>query len=184
MSSHEAVFGGQPIPDPYPGRRQLDELTGEELRATPAWWFPGRDASQLVGPDEATVMPLDAGAAAADGSVDFPDGKYLLHATFVLADGSQLDGHVTFVGGGVPGDDDSLAAREPTICTARGQVPLWFGVVSPADDQLRAHLAMIGKSRDAVFPLRWTTTLHPPGAALAGGLAGFAVLRDGVIRYV
>lgn len=180
MSSHEAVFGGQPIPDPYPGRRQLDELTGEELRATPAWWFPGRDASQLVGPDEATVMPLDAGAAAADGSVDFPDGKYLLHAVFVLADGSSLDGHVTFV----PGDDASLAAREPTICTPRGQVPLWYGVVSPAEDHLRAQLAMLGKPREAVFPLRWTATLHPPGVALTSEAAGFAVLRDGRVRFV
>jgi hypothetical protein len=180
MSSHEAVFGGQPIPDPYPGRRQLDELTGEELAATPAWWFPGRDASQLVGPDEATVMPLDAGAAAADGSVDSPDGKYLLHAAFVLADGTRADGHVTFV----PGDDGSLSAREPTLCTPRGQVPLWFGALSPTDEQLRAHLAAIGRPRDAVFPLRWTASLHPPGVALAGAVAGFAVLRGGAAAFV
>ena len=180
MSSFEAVFDGDALPDPYPGRRQLDELTGDELRATPAWWFPGRDASQLVGPDEATVMPLDAGAAAADGSVDFPDGKYLLHAAFVLADGSRFDGHVTFV----PGDDGSLAAREPTICADGGQVPLWFGALSPSVDQLRAQLAMIGKSREAVFPLQWTATLHPPGTALAGDVAGFAVLREGSVRFV
>ena len=180
MSSHEAVFGGDPLPDPYPGRRQLDELTGDELRATPAWWFPGRDASQLVGPDEATVMPLDAGAATADGSVDFPDGKYLLHAVFALADGSRLDGHVTFV----PGDDGSLAAREPTLCTPRGQVPLWFGALSPADEQLRTHLDAIGRPRASVFPLRWTATLHPPDVPLTGELAGFAVLRDGAVLLV
>ncbi len=180
MSSHEAVFGGDPIPDPYPGRRQLDELTGEDLRTQPAWWFPGRDGSQLVGPDEATVMPIDASAADADGAIDFPDGKYLLHAVFALADGTRLDGHVTFA----PGDGGSLAVREPTICTARGQVPLWFGVLSPTPDQLGAHLASIGKPREGVFPLRWTSTLHPPGAALTGELAGFAVWRDGAVRFV
>jgi hypothetical protein len=178
--SGEAYFGGESPPDPYPGRRQLDELTGEELRAQPAWWFPGRDQTQLVGPDEATVMPIDASAAAADGSTEFPDGKYLLHATFVLADGSRLDGHVTFV----PGDDGSLAAREPTICAARGQVPLWFGALSPTAGQLAAHLASLGKPRDAVFPLRWTATLHPPDVALTGELAGFAVWRDGGVRVV
>jgi len=176
----EAYFGGETPPDPYPGRRQLDELTDDELRATPAWWFPGRDTAQLVGPDEATVMPLDAGAAAADGSVDFPDGKYLLHAAFELADGSHFDGHVTFV----PGDDASLAAREPTICTPRGQMPLWYGALTPSDEQLRAQLALLGRPRAAVFPLRWTATLHPPGAALSGEVAGFAVLRDGRVDFV
>jgi hypothetical protein len=179
MPFEEAYFGGEKPPDPWPGRRQLDELTAEELRAQPAWWFPGRDASQLVGPDEATVMPIDASAAAADGSIEFPDGKYLLHATFTLADGSSLDGHVTFV----PGDTGSIAAREPTLCTDRGQVPLWFGALSPTEEQLRAHLALIGSGRHAVFPLRWRAALHPPGVELSGELLGFAVWRDGV-RFV
>jgi hypothetical protein len=180
MSSGEAYFGGERPPDPWPGRRQLDELTGDELRAQPAWWFPGRDRTQLVGPDEATVMPVDGSAADADGAIDFPDGKYLLHATFDLADGARLDGHVTFV----PGDDGSLAAREPTICAARGQVPLWFGALSPTDEQLRAHFAALVRPREAVFPLRWTATLHPPGETLEGALAGFAVWRDGAVRFV
>jgi hypothetical protein len=179
MSDQEAVFGGERPPDPWPGRRQLDELTGEELRATPAWWFPG-PGRHLTGPDAATVMPLDAAAADADGAVEFPDGKYLLHATFVLADGSTMDGHVTFA----PGDDGSLAAREPTLCAARTQVPLWFGALSPTASQLDAHVAALGRPRDAVFPLRWSSTLHPPGAALAGELAGFAVWRDGRVVFV
>jgi len=180
MPHHEAYFGGETPPDPYPGRRQLDELTADDLRATPAWWFPGEDVSQLVGPDAATVMPIDASVADADGAIEFPDGQYLLHAAFVLADGSTLDGHVTFV----PGDDGSLAAREPTLCTPRGQVPLWFGALSPSPEQLRAHLAAIGRPREAVFPLRWTATLHPPGVALTGELAGFATWRNGAVRVV
>ena len=178
MSFHEAVFGGQTPPDPWPGRRQLDELTGDELRAQPAWWFPGRDVSQLVGPDEATVMPIDASAADATGAIDFPDGKYLLHATFVLADGTSVDGHVTFV----PGDDGSVGAREPTICAGGVQVPLWFGALSPDASQIAAHLASLGRAREAVFPLRWRATLHPPGTELAGVLAVFAVWRAGAVR--
>ncbi len=180
MTGHEAYFGGETPPDPYPGRRQLDELTADDLRAAPAWWFPGREAARLDGPDEATVMPIDASAATEDGSIDFPDGKYLLHATFILAEGSRFDGHVTFA----PGDDGSLAAREPTLCTLRGQVPLWFGAWTPPDEQIRAHLASIGRPRDAVFPLRWTATLRPSGVVLAGEVAGFAVLRDGAVRVV
>lgn len=182
MSFDEAVFGGDPIPDPFPGRRQLDELTGDELRAEPAWWYPGA-GRHLTGPDAATVMPIDASAAADDGSIEFPDGKYLLHATFTLADGSTLDGHVTFVGG-VPSDDGSFAAREPTICTPAGQVPLWFGAVTATSEQLRAHLAAIGKAREAVFPLRWRATLHPSGVDVAGEVSGFVVWREGGERFV
>jgi hypothetical protein len=179
MSYDKAVFGGEKPPDPYPGRRQLDELTAAELCATPAWWFPGPDG-MLTGPDAATVMPIDASVAAEDGSVEFPDGKYLLHATFVLADLTRVEGHVTFV----PGDDGGVAAREPTICAPRGQAPLWFGALSPTQQQLQGHLDAIGKPRESVFPLRWATTLHPPDVALAGEMAGFAVWRDGAVRFV
>ena len=49
---------------------------------------------------------------------------------------------------------------------------------------MTAHLAAIGHPRNAVFPLRWTATLHPPGGALTDELAGFAVLRDGAARFV
>ena len=176
MSFDKAFFGGETPPDPYPGRRQLDELTGDELRAQPAWWYPGRDQSQLVGPDEATVMPIDAGAADADGAIDFPDGKYLLHAVFTLADGTQMDGHVTFV----PGDDGSIAVREPTLCTPRGQVALWVGALAASE----THLAPVGKPRAAVFPLKWRATLHPASGELTGELAGFGVWRDGRVRFV
>ncbi len=167
--SHEAYFGGEAPPDPYPGRRQLDELTADELRAAPAWWFPGREGARLDGPDEATVMPLDAGAAV-DGALEFPEGKYLLHATFVLADGTRLDGHVTFA----PGDDGSTAAREATLCTPRGQVPLWFGAWRPPPEHVAALLASIGRPRDAVFPVRWTATLRPSGVELVGEVRDFA----------
>lgn len=179
MSDREAVFGGERPPDPWAGRRQLDELTAEDLRATPAWWFPG-PGRHLTGPDAATVMPLDADAAAEDGSVEFPDGQYLLHAVFTLADGSRLDGHVTFA----PGDRGTIAEREPTLCAPRGQVALWFGALTPRPDEVAARLALLGRPRDAVFPLRWSATLHPPGADVAGEASGFAALREGRVAYV
>ena len=53
----------------------------------------------------------------------------------------NLATNVTFA----PGDDGSLAVREPTICTPRGQVPLWFGVlwfyitISPASSGPRPN---------------------------------------------
>jgi hypothetical protein len=170
---------GERPEDPYPGRRQLHELSGADLREHPAWWFPPADG-HLTGPDAGTVMPVDASAAAPDGSCEFPPGRYLLHAEFVLADGTALDGHVTFV----PGGASDVAAQEPTLCAPRGQVPLWWGVLTPPPAEVARMLALLGRPRDAVFPVRWRATLHPPGADLAGEAAGFLVWQGGAVRAV
>ena len=177
--THEAGYGPRPDDDAYPGRRQLEELTGEELRAQPVWWFPGPDG-HLGGPDASTVLPVDVSEAAPDGSAEFPTGRYLLHAAFTLADGTELDGHVTFA----PGDRGTLADREPTLCNPRGQVPLWHGALVPDSRQVAELLARIGKPRSAVFPVNWRTTLHPPEMPLTDDLDGFAVWRDGAPAHV
>ncbi len=175
MRDDEAhVAGEEPPEDPLAGRRQADALTAAELRANPAWWFPG-GGRHLHGPDDATVLPIDAGAAAEDGSVEFPPGRYLLHAEFVLADGTRVDGHVTFA----PGDDGSVAAREPTIVAARGQLALFLGALPRSRAELDADLARVGLAGGRVFPLRWTATLHPPEKPLTGELAGFVAWSAG-----
>ncbi len=177
----EASADGRSDPgaDRYPGRRQLDTLSEHDLRATGAWWFPGPDG-HLSGPDDQTVLPLETDAALGDGSVEFPPGRFLLRATFTLADGSELVGHLTFV----PGDAGGLREREPTLCTPGGQVPLWHGVLVPAPDEIAAWLGRLGRPREAVFPVRWRADFHPPGDALDGSLDGFAVHRDGRLATV
>ncbi len=165
--------------DPYAGRRQLDRLTAEDLRTHPAWWFPGRDG-HLSGPDEYTVMPLDSSAASGDGSADFSPGRYLLHAVFRFADGTEVDGHVSFC----PGDHGDLPDREPTICTQWAQIALWHGIIVPSEKQQADDFSLLRKARDSVFPLTWRATLHPPGVELTGQLPGFAIYRDGEVAYV
>lgn len=169
---------GRADDDPYPGRRQADELTADDLRAQPAWWFPPPDG-RLTGPDALTVMPVDT-SAAVDGVSEFPAGRWLLHATFVLADGTSLDGHVTYV----PGETIDLASQEPTICAAHGQVPLWHGVVVPDAATVARHLAAIARPRAAVFPVRWRTTIRPVAHEIAGEAAGFLVWRNGRVGAV
>jgi len=170
--------------DPYEGRRQLDELTAAELRATRAWWFPGADL-HLSGPDASTVLPVDTSGADEDGTVEFPEGRFLLHAVFTLADGRTLDGHVTYESG----DGGTEADREPTVCidTAQPpptQIPFWHGVLRPSAADREAFLRRLPGEPTRVFPLAWRTTLHPPGEEIAGRLPGFAVLDGGEVRYL
>ena len=175
--SDQAGYGARPPEDPYEGRRQFYELTPAELRATPAWWFPGSDG-HLSGPDDGTVMPVETEQRR--GPVEFPDGKYLLHALFTLADGTSLDGHVTFA----PDDASTLSEREPTLCLATAQITLWHGVLAPDETDLARTLAVLERTREQVFPLRWETRLHPPDGPLLGRLDGFAIWRDGAVAYI
>lgn len=176
---YEAGLGGSPIRDPYEGRRQLDTLTAEELRACPVWWFPGRDG-HLSGPDESTVMPLSSAEAAPDGSAEFPDGRYLLHLRCELADGTVLDGHLTWS----PDDAGHLREREPTLVVGDVQIPLWHGVLEPDAAWIAEQLAHLGRSVEQVFPLHWDATIHPVGDTLAGTARGFAVWRDGMLAWL
>ena len=165
--------------DRYPGRRQSDELTADELVATPAWWFPPPDG-HLTGPDACTVLPIDASGAADDGAVDFPEGKYLLRAVFTLADGTEMEGHVTYAAG----EPSTIETQEPAVATPRGQALLWRGAMVPGAQDIARTLALFEKSRDAVFPIRWRALLHPPGAEIAGSADGFAVWRNGGVQFV
>jgi hypothetical protein len=178
MSYEQASIGGRPRPEDerYPGRRQLETLSAEDLRETGVWWFPGPDG-HLSGPDDQTVMPLDASAATEDGSLEFPEGRYLLHARFALADGTVCDGHVTYA----PDDGGTLRDREPTLCVGTAQLPVWHGVVEPP---VADYLATLGRAHGDVFPLTWEAVFHPVGDRLPGRAPGIAVWHDGAIAYV
>jgi len=177
MDELEAGYGGRPQVDPYEGRRQVYDLTVAELRAHPAWWFPGADG-HLTGPDQATALPVEVDARA--GALEFPEGRYLLHAVFTLADGTRVDGHVTYD----PQDGDTLAEREPALCTAGGQVPLWYGVLTPSERDMRVAFESLERTREQVFPLTWRTLLHPTSGPLTGSLSGFAILEHGVVKFL
>lgn len=179
MSDDEATVGRRPADAPLPGRRQVEELTSDDLRTFPAWWFPPPDG-RLSGPDASTVIPADATAADGDGACEFPDGRWLLRARFVLADGSELDGHVSYT----TGERTDFASQEPTLCGPGGQAPLWHGILVPDAEHVARLLAALGRRRGAVFPLRWHAALHPVGQDLDGEAQGFGVWRNGRVEWV
>ena len=171
--------GRRPDDDPWPGRRQVDELTPGDLAAHAAWWFPPSDG-RLSGPDAGTVVPVDAAAADASGACEFPDGRWLLRAEFVLADGTPFAGHVTYV----TGESSELASQEPTIVTPGGGVPLWHGILVPEAREVSRLLALLGRGAGTAFPVRWRAALHPSAHEIAGEAAGFGVWRGGRVEFV
>ena len=60
---------------------------------------------------------------------------------------------------------------------------LWHGVLAPDEQDLVRTLAVLERTREQVFPLRWETRLHPPDGPLFGELSGFAIWRDGAVAY-
>jgi hypothetical protein len=125
------------------------------------------------------VLPIEASTATDDGSVDFPDGRFLLRAVFTFADGTTADGHITYIAA----ERSDMETQEPAICTDRGQVPLWRGALVPSEGEISHWLAMLGRPRGAVFPVRWRATLHPAGTELAGTALGFGVWRNGRVEF-
>jgi hypothetical protein len=179
VSYEQAGFGGRPTDERYPGRRQLQDLTADDLAAHAAWWFPPEDG-HLTGPDACTVMPMDASAAGEGGACEFPSGRFLLRADFVLADGTATVGHVSYVAG----ETVDLTTQEPTLCVPAGQVPLWHGQTVPDGAFVARLLALAGRPREALFPLRWRATLHPTEFEITGEAAGFFVWRNGRVEPV
>jgi hypothetical protein len=85
-------------------RKQINELTAVDLESFPVWEFALEEEGN-EGQDEATVRPCKA--------------------TFQLADGTRLPGHLTAPREGAP----SIDTIQPAIVTGNGQVVLWFGVM-------------------------------------------------------
>src|SRR5437773_1340523 len=99
-------------------RKQVYELTVQDLREHPVWEF-ALDEEDKRGQDEATVRPFIS-----SGSVDPGAGTFIVRARFTLADGTPFVGYLT------PRDDpNDLGTIQPQIVTERGQVWFWMGVI-------------------------------------------------------
>ena len=146
-------------------RKQIYELTLDDLSASPVWQF-ALDEESEPDQDEATVRPYPIA-----GNLDSSMGMLVVAASFWLADGTQLRGYLT-----PPSSDDrQLATIQPQIVTERGQISLWCGRCPP--DAARAY-QLLGREPASVFPLRFESTVPLSGGVISGTIPGFLCLES------
>ena len=150
---------------PTKTRRQIYELTLQDLASSPAWEY-ALDEEGEPDQDEATVRPYSF-----SGFLDPSDGMFIVAARFWLADGTEMRGYLT----PPPGDDRSLGTIQPQIVTERGQVSFWCGRCLP--DPARAY-ELLGRGEVSVFPIRFESAVPLVGTKVSGSVPGFLCLES------
>jgi hypothetical protein len=149
-------------------RKQVYELTEQDLRACSTWEF-ALDEEGEEGLDEATVRPWTG-----QTPLDPADGMFVVRASIVLADGTVCCGYLTPPLRG----DDSVPAVQPVILTERGQVMLWYGVIAPELESIQEAYEKLGRSRGQVFPVRYASDAPLLSGVVEGSVDGFMHFRS------
>jgi hypothetical protein len=149
-------------------RKQVYELTLEDLNKSPIWEF-SLDQDGSAGQDDATVRPF-----VPTGPLDPTDRMFVVRAIFTLADGSRMQGYFTPPVRG----RDTIGALQPIIVTERGQVRFWCGTAAPDAKRLAQSYQLLGKDAGRVFPLRFESAVELIGGPAEGSVPGFLVLED------
>jgi hypothetical protein len=149
-------------------RKQVYELTPDDLRKFPVWEFR-LDVEGEAGGDESTVRPYMAA-----GPLDPADRMFVVRAVFIFADNSRMHGYCTPPLRG----DASIGTLQPIIVTERGQVRFWCGTAAPDSKRLAHSYELIGKDARHVFPVRFESEVELVGDPVRGSVPGFLVLED------
>lgn len=155
----------RPMVDPVAIRKQLPELRPSDLERFPIW-EQTLDEEGFPGQDEETVKPR-FDLAEANPS----EGMFIVRAEFIAHDGSRFDGYVS-------PQLDSTFNVQPTLVTEYGQVNLWYGSFVPKAEQLDKDYALLGKTSDELFPVRFRAVVPARGVPLEGEVPGFLYLTD------
>jgi hypothetical protein len=148
-------------------RKCVTQLTPEDLQCFPVWvLMAGADEAEDV--DEVTAAPWTP-----RGPFDLREGPAVLRARFTLADGTELPGYFS----ASEDWDRGLCFSQPVIVTARGQVSLWLDFLKPTPKLLERWYAVLGKTADQVFPVRFRSGIELADGPVAGTAEGFGYLE-------
>lgn len=143
-------------------RKQVYDLTLEDLRVYPVWEF-ALDEEGLPGQDEETVRPF-----VYTSPLDPGDGIMVVPASFTLADGTEMSGYLTPTHQG-----KDIGYIRPTIITEAGQVGFWFGVGSLGPGKVSQYYSKLRKGPLQVFPLYFRSNVALIGGSVEGTIMGF-----------
>lgn len=149
-------------------RKQVYELTLEDLRTFPVWEFR-LDEESDEGQDESTVRPYTE-----SGPLDPAERMFVVRAVFTLADGSRMEGYCSPPLRG----DDSIGILQPIIITDRGQVRFWCGTTTPDSKRLARSYEWLGKDARRIFPMQFESDVELVGSPVKGSVPGFLVLEN------
>lgn len=149
-------------------RKQIDELTLDDLHRFPIWEY-ALDEEDVEEQDETTVRPCDV-----SGVLDPSDGMYIVKAAFTFADGSKMLGYLNTPFEG----DNNLSTLQPVIITATGQVGFWYGAIFPTAEELKQSYQLLDRDVKQVFPIQFNSVVELSGGPVSGSLEGFLFLED------
>jgi hypothetical protein len=144
-------------------RKQVYELTIEDLEAYPVWEFASDEESE-ESQDEATVRPYSQ-----SGAADPADGALVVRASFTLADGTRMKGYLT----SPPPRSTGIGDVQPEIVAPNGRVSFWYEMRKPTPEVLSKAYETLGMESARVFPVHFTSDVEIVGGPVAGTLNGF-----------
>lgn len=147
-------------------RKQVYDLTLEDLKFSSVWEFTHGAADDDELQDEATVRPV-----AESVSLDMQKVMCVAAARFALADGTTMYG---FLSPSAP-EDTELGHIQPTIIIDQRHVSFWFGIVEPTQEIIEEAYRTLGKRPGHVFPISFSLTV-PTRSPLNGSIPGFLSL--------
>lgn len=148
-------------------RKQVYKLTLDDFNTYPAWEF-ALDEESEKDQDEATVRPYEF-----SGLIDPSDGMFVVRASFLLADGSPMQGYLTPQNGG-----DRLGLLQPIIIAGDKQVGFWCGILKPSPEQLAKWYLLLGRNASQVFPLQFKSNVNLVRGPVQGMITGFMFYED------
>jgi hypothetical protein len=149
-----------------PELKQFGDLTPQDFERHPVWigcHTADYDEPWYENTDEQTFRPW-TGELPADAS----KGMLLVKATLELRDGSRHAGFVT-----PASNEGDLATQQPQIFAANQRFNFWGGIFGIPEDGRKALYAALGKSRDEVFPLRFSADPSLATRVTTGQVDGF-----------
>jgi hypothetical protein len=144
--------------------KQVYELSVQDFLDHPIWEFCS-DEEGVEGRDEATVRPTTKTKLTAE----LP-GACVLAAKVGFADGSSGAGYLYNC------EEDDIGCVQPNLLAGASQVNFWLGwlrFIPNAAERVQLGYRKIGKTKDAVFPISFESTLKVKGRALRVVIPGF-----------